>query len=166
MSDEQASTIERMFVSMNLRGQDPCRIGGGQRSSDPFLVWGAVSAAKLTAAEEGLILYMATGSRTGLAAASTAARHEAYQLRDKQGWQVNKAQLVEAVALTAVYDVCSPATYEHNSNRQWAREIGLEDHKDWPKRWRNRYYLVRGIVQGWLDEAIEKLERQYGSVEP
>lgn len=161
--NEPAHKWELLFSKMNLQGQDPGKMAGGVTggNTDPHIVWAALGAAKIPKHAEALLIYMATGDRESRAKVWTYILLMLIKQAEHEHWDCRKPGVIDAMALTVIFDVCDPGHYAQLSQRQWAAELDLADHKHWRHTWSPRYKQLRNVVAGWLNRAIDQLERQF-----
>ncbi|OFE11398.1 hypothetical protein PHACT_12640 [Pseudohongiella acticola] len=65
---------------------------------------------------------------------------------------------LSACCEVVIEDVCNPHLFIDMSGREWARRIGLKDHKGWSDRWARRYSDLRRVVAELDDVAVRKIE--------
>lgn len=182
-SHPEPDKTESMLTRLNLRSCDPLAAGGGT-GKKTALTAQDVSAAfafetvRVSAVEKyvgrsvtvsaifDLAFYRHTGDMISHRGIKAAAMSIMISHAIEGGWNDATSDdrpkgIIEACALTAIEDICSPAKFVGLSGRQMANILNLPSgHKDWQRKWKDRYESLRHCLQELDIAADEQIKRR------
>lgn len=179
---------ESMLTRLNLRSNDPLSSGGGSGNSltagEIFAALGmgkarvprverlvgmAVTSGSNPHVTAGAIAdlayYKHTGNRESWRGIYSAALQLLVSIAVEEGWADAKKDerdrgIMTSCAITAIEDVCAPAPFIGKTMREWSALLGLENHKQWDRKWAARYQHLRGLIQELDMAADEQIRRR------
>ena len=164
------SKAEARMARLNPRTSDPAG-GAGGGTQDPLIagqiaagfamgrtpvrsIERLVGATVTRRAVYQLALYKHTGDRDAYRTLWNDLLTMIAAVAVDEGWRQPPAGRLSSVAHVAIDDICHPGRYLGRTDRQWARRMGLPDHKAWQNTWRRRYQITRSMLQE-LDSAAD-----------
>lgn len=182
-SHPEPDKAEAMLTRLNLRSSDPLSNGGGTGkktalTANDISASFAFETVRVSAVERyvgravtvsaiyDLAFYKHTGDMTSFRGIKAAAMSILISIAMSEGWNDSTTDdrprgLIEACAITAIEDICSPAKFIGLSGRRMANILSLPNgHKDWQRKWKSRYEALRHCLQELDIAADEQIKRR------
>ncbi|ALO46586.1 hypothetical protein [Pseudohongiella spirulinae] len=176
------SKAEALLQKLNLRSPDYCSpMGGGTgRGLCPGEIAAALALGRpalprasrfmsyelARKAMASMAMYVHTGDRQSfchvyyfalnviagqMAAAATDMKSLAKEVAEHRG-------AMSACCVMAIDDVSCPRKYRATTDREFARIVGLPNHKLWSRNWKSRYQNIRSVIEELSDTAEQQIK--------